>query len=260
VERAGEDQGAEDVDADRDRPPLAGSTKGGYDPAVRLTLILGILLALSAPLSAFGSSQTASPSARLAAMRTAAQSQRSVHYVSVSSAPNQHLRIVADVGVRDGIQRITVKDHGTKGSASAIVSGRKVYIRGDAFSMQVYFGFTSLQATDWADTWISVPRSHPSYGTLSADVTLPSFVSHLFPKVTKLSLVTSGNLIGVQGQAGKGSTTVFAPAQGKPLPVKAIAKTSGAQGTGALTMSRWNVAVNVKAPPHAVPISRVIIG
>lgn len=234
---------------------------------MRTILTLVLVLALCAPLSAFGSSSSPplSAKAELAAMRSAANSQHSLHYVSVSSAPQEELRIVADVGMKEGIQRITVTDHGTTGPAAAIVSGRKVYIRGNAFTLQVYFGFAAVKAKLYAGTWISVPSSRTGYATLAADVTFPSFISHLFPPRTKLSLVPAGTLIGVRGTAhaqsgADGTATLFAPAHGKPLPVKETAETSKRRGTGVVTMSHWNEAVHVKAPRHAVPITQVIAG
>ena len=196
-------------------------------------------------------------------MHSAAGSQHSLHYVSVSSAPGHKIRIVGDVGMKEGIQRITLTDHGQTGPAKALVSGRKVYIQGNAFTLQVYFGFSALKAKFYAGTWISVPRSSPGYATLSADVTFPSFLSHLFPPRTKLSLVIDGNLIGVRGMARAqsgvdGTATLFAPAHGKPLPVKETAQASKNRGTGVVTMTRWNAAVHVRAPRHAIPISSVI--
>jgi len=236
-----------------------------------------IVLAVCATLSACGSSSappststttpslTSSPKVALAAMRNAAHSQHSVHYVSVSSAPGHTIRIVADVDATEGIQRVTFTDHGQTGSGTAIVSGDTAYIRGNAVMMSVYFGFPKAKATKYAGKWISVPSSNPAYATDSDDVTFPSFLSHLFPRQTKISLVKAGFLIGVhgtvQGQSGVTlDATVFAPAHGQPLPVKQTAKSSDHLGTGVLTISNWNEAVDVSAPANAVPISKVVGG
>ena len=200
-------------------------------------------------------------------MRSAARSQHSLHYVSVSSAPGHELRIVSDVSATEGITRVTVTDHGESGSGTAIVSGGTAYIRGDAFTMRVYFDFPKSEATKYAGKWISVPSSNLAYPTLSDGVTFPSFLSHLFPRQTKLSLVTAGFLVGVHGtvhrQAGVTvEATVFAPAHGKPLPVKQTAKSSGRLGTDVVTntISNWDEAVDVSAPPNAVPVTKVVGG
>ena len=234
--------------------------------------MLVIVLALCASLSACGSSSpsttspspTLSPKAELAAMRSAARSQHSVHTVSVSSAPGHEIRIVSDVGEKEGILRITLTDHGQTGAATVIVSGDTAFMRGNAFAMRTYFSFTKAQATKYAGKWISVPSLNPGYATVSDDGTFPSFLSHLFPPQEKLSLVTVAGLIGVRGtvhgQSGDTATaTLFAPADGKPLPVKEIAKSSGKLGAGVVTMSDWNEAVHVSAP-KAVSILIVVGG
>jgi len=229
---------------------------------VRLTVTLAIVLALCAPLSAFGSPSTASPKAELSAMRSAARDQNSVHYVSVSTSPGRKIRIVADVGISKGIQRITVTDHGRTGPATAMVRGRVAFIRGNAFTMAAYFGFKKAQVKKYAGKWISVPSTYVGFASVSADVTFPSFLTRLFPLRTKLSLVTAGGLIGVhgtvhtQGQVA-GTATIFAPAHGKPLPVKQTAASSG-HTNGVVTMSHWNEAVNIMTPENAVPITKVV--
>ena len=245
---------------------------------MRQIVTLAFVLALCALLSACGSSapSTSTPSTttttspppstakgQLAAMRSAANGQHSVHFVSVSSAPGHTIRIVADVAGKEGILRITVTDHGQTGTGTSIVSGGIAFLRGDAFWMRVYFGFTRKQATKYAGRWISVPSSHPAYATASDEVTFPSFLARLFAPQTKLALVKAGKLVGVRGtvrgQAGVASSTIYAPAQGKALPVKQVAKSSGALGNGTVTMSNWNEAVHV-SEPTAVSISTVVGG
>jgi hypothetical protein len=198
-------------------------------------------------------------------MRKAARSQHSVHYISVSSAPGHRLRLVADVGAKEGIERAILTDHGQTGPAAVIVSGGSAYLRGNAFTLRVYFGFTKAQATKYAGKWISVPSSNPGYATVSAGVTFPSYLSQLFQPLTKLSLVTAGGLIGVHGMApGQTGATVsaaiFAPAHGEPLPVKQTAKSSGNLGAGVVTMSNWGEAVHVPAPRDVVPVKTVVGG
>jgi hypothetical protein len=235
---------------------------------------LVLVLAICVPLSACGSSSStttttpsspSAPRAKLIAMRSAARSQQSVHYVSESSAPGHKIEIVADAGETEGTQQVTITDHSQTGHVTTLVSGDAAYLRGDAFGMRAYFGFTKAQATKYAGKWISVPSSNPGYATISGDLTFPSFVSHLFPPMTNLSLVPRGSLTGVRGtvhgQAGVTVTaTVFAPAHGKPLPAKQTATSSGHLGhlgAGVVTMSDWNEPVHVSAPANAVPITSI---
>ena len=231
-----------------------------------------IVLAVCVPLSACGSSSPpkpttttslqSAPRAKLAAMRSAAQSQHSVHWVQSSSAPGHKIQIVADVGEKEGMQQITITDHGQTGHVSTLVSGDAAYMRGDALGMRLYYGFSKANATKYAGKWISVPSSNPGYPTVSTFLTFPSFISHLFLPVTNPSLVPRGSLIGVRGtvhgQAGVTVTaTVFAPAHGKPLPVKQTAASSSHLGAGMVTMSDWNEPVHVSAPANAVPITSI---
>ena len=117
--------------------------------------------------------------------------------------------------------------------------------------MDVYFGFTTAQASKYAGQWISIPSSHPGFSTVAADATFGSFLKNLFPQ-TKLSLVPAGSLVGVRGEAtgqdDAGERTIFAPAQGTPLPVKRTVTSPNHPGTVVQTMSRWNEAVHVAAP------------
>lgn len=198
-------------------------------------------------------------------MRKAASSQDSVHYVSVSSAPGHTIRIVADVATKEGIQQITVTDHGKTGHITAMVAGRFAYTRGDASAMRVYWGFTQAEATKYAGQWIEVPSWHKAYPSVADDLTFPSFLSHLFPAQKNLSLVRAPmqGLVGVHGTvSGTGGatagTTILAPVQGEPLPVKQTAKSSGQLGAGVLTMSAWGEPVHVSAPANTVSIIKVI--
>jgi len=198
-------------------------------------------------------------------MRSAAHSQHSVHYVSVSSAPGHTIRLVGDVDAKKGILQVTLTAHGQTGAATVMVSSGTAFMRGDALMLRTYFGLPKAAATKYAGKWISVPSSNPGYATTADGVTFPSYFSHLFPQLTKLSFVSSlVALVGVRGTVhGTGSltavTTIFAPAHGKPLPVKQIAKSSGDLGSGVVTMSNWNEAVHV-TEPTAVAISTVVGG
>jgi len=252
---------------------------------MRRIVTLMIVLALGATLSACGSSSppssststsssppsststssppSVSPRAQLAAMRSAARSKHSVHTVSISTAPGHTISIVCDAGTNEGSQRIIVTDHGKTGSLMVIVTAGTAYVRGDALTLHLYYGFSSGQSTRYAGKWISVPDSNAAYATVSAGVTFASFLSQLFQPMTTPSIVTAGRLIGVHGtvhgQAGPSAmTTLFAPAHGEPLPVKQTAKSSGKGGTGVVTMSKWNEPVQVSAPANAVPITTVL--
>lgn len=206
-----------------------------------------------------------SPAQLRAAMLRAASARHSVHYVSTSSASGHAIRMVSDVGRGRGIQRITFTSHGRSGPATVLVARRTAYIRGNAFTLQSFFGFTKAQADRYAGTWISVPSVHPAYSDLTADATFASFLADLLPKKhLKLAKATIAGkrAVGVRGTIRQGSVTlvetVFAPARGTPLPIEAKAAPSGESGKSLTRMSRWNEPVRLSAPAHATPIATVL--
>ena len=206
-----------------------------------------------------------SPTQLRAAMLKAASARHSVHYVSKSSASGHTIRMVSDVGRRRGIQRITFTSGGHSGPATVLVARRTAYIRGNAFTLQSFFGFTQAQAAGYAGKWISVPSAHPAYPDLTADATFASFLADLLPKKhLKLAKATIAGkrAVGVRGTVRQGSVTlvetVFAPARGTPLPIEAKAAPAGEPGTSLTRMSRWNEPVRISAPAHAVPIATVL--
>jgi hypothetical protein len=201
-------------------------------------------------------------------MLRAASAHHSVHYVSASSIPGHTIRMVSDVGPGRGIQRITFSSHGHSGPATVLVAGHTAYIRGNVFTMRHFFGFTQAQSTRYAGKWISIPPTSAAYSTVAADATFASFVSDLLPKkhlaLARATTIAGQRVVGLHGTVRQGSATlvetVYAPARGTPLPIEAKASPSGHPGTSVSRMSRWNEAVHVSAPAHAVPIATVVGG
>ena len=196
-------------------------------------------------------------------MKSAVGSKHSLHYVAVSTQPGTRIRLLCDVAQGIGIQKITVTHGRLTGPADVIVYRKIVFLRGNAFTMRVFFGFSPKQANTFAGQWIFIPHSSPAFAPIADGATFQSFVASLFPP-NQLSLVTAGKLVGVRGTGQhEGVTvdeTVFAPDRGSPLPVKKTASYPGHVGTNRLTMSHWNKAVQVSVPANAVPIAVVTGG
>ncbi|MDX6480200.1 MAG: hypothetical protein QOG85_710 [Gaiellaceae bacterium] len=209
---------------------------------------------------AAAASAALTPQAELTAMHNAAYSKNSVHYVAVNSEPGSSVRMVCDVGRGRGIQRVTVTRDGQTGSARVIVYRHSVFIKGTAFGMRSFFGFSSMQSTKYANRWIFVPYASTAFAALSDGATFGSFLGSLFPP-SQLSLVKAGSLIGVRGIAHRDGLTevetLYAPAHGTPLPVKATTTFKGQTGTDRSTMSLWNEAVPITVPADAIPLSVV---
>jgi hypothetical protein len=206
-----------------------------------------------------------SPQQWRAAMLAAASGRHSVHYVSSGSAAGHRIRMVADVGKGRGIQRITFTSHGHSGPATVLVVSRSAYIRGNTFTMRKFFGFTQAESTRYAGKWISIPSSNPGYSGVAADATFASFLADLLPKEhLKLvrATIAGRRSVGVRGSVLQGGTklveTVYAPAQGAPLPFEASATSPDHPGTSSSRLSRWNEPVHLTAPANAVPISTVV--
>jgi hypothetical protein len=96
------------------------------------------------------------------------------------------------------------------------------------------------------------------YPVLAFGCTFGSFLHQilLLPQ-DGLHLATAGNQIGVRGTSqvlgSVVSESVFAPAGGKPLPTVDALKFPGhPSGTARVTISRWNEAVHVAVPAHAI--------
>lgn len=146
-----------------------------------------------------------------------------------------------------------------------IVVKRTAYIHGNAYTFHNYFGFTKAQSSRYAGDWISIPYTSPGYSTVSADATFGSFLYYLFPQ-RNLRLVKSTiageRVVGIRGVARLQGTTVletlYAPAQGKRLPLEEKMTSPGHPGNGVTTMTNWGERVEIHAPAHYVPISKVV--
>jgi hypothetical protein len=207
-----------------------------------------------------------SPQGLRAAILKAVDARQSVHYVSTNSGFGVSVRLVSDVAPGRGIQRISFSDQGKSGTGTVLVLGRLAYIRGDAFTLSRYFSFKKVQATKYAGKWIYIPRGDRAYAPVAADATYGSFASGLLPTQNLAVVKTTSNgkkLVGVRGDAKQQGIPfvewVYAPSSGTLLPVEEMAVAQGTPGSGKsrVTMSRWNEAVHLKAPAHAVSIATV---
>jgi hypothetical protein len=228
-------------------------------------IVVLVLFVAGAAVAAGVALAARSPQQWRAAMHAAASAKHSVHYVSTSSEPGGALRMVADVGQGRGIQRITVTTGGQSGPATVLVVGRSAYIRGNTFTLHNYFAFSEAQATSYAGKWISVPSTLRAFSAVAADATFASFLSDLLPHkhlAVLRTTIAGRKSVGLRGTVLQGGVkvaeTVYAPAGGTPLPFEETVAPAGKPGTGRVRMSRWNEAVHLTAPAHAVPISTVL--
>jgi hypothetical protein len=189
-----------------------------------------------------------------------ARAQRSVHYVVTSAGVGGGgLTIVADVAAAQGVQRIVYRRAGKSGRATIRVVRRTAYIRGDAFALHGFLGFTTAQSTRYAGRWLALSHTSAAYATVAAAVTLKSFLAQIYPQ-THLSRVhgtlAGHRLEGVRGNASHEGVsfveTVYARAGRSRLPVEE-SETSAKVGFSSRTViGPWNETVRVRAPNHAL--------
>jgi hypothetical protein len=221
----------------------------------RVVPLLVVALCAAPAASAAGS-----PPAFNAAVHAAAKAQRSVHYVSHSKGPELEVTIVADAGRDEGIQHITVRSAKKSGRATVIVSAGVAYLRGDAFTLSRFLGFTTSSATDYARVWIRIVPTSPSFGAIAEAVTLASAIDDLGPRGTLAFARTAPGLRAVRGTLVQSGTqivdTLYARGAGTPLPVKEVVIRPGVVATNVL--SGWNRQVHVAVPAKTIPISKVM--
>lgn len=211
-----------------------------------------------------------SPAALQASILNAANAQQSVHYTSVQHSPSRKITVsmIGDASRTGGIQRITYTKSGRSGHVIVVVHNDTAFIRGDAFILENYMGFSAAIATKYAGRWISIPKTSSGYSTVSAGVRLASTISEerlssplkvLPPAIVhgKHVVVVRGRIAGPNGQFAVGK--VYALSGSNPLPVYAV-ENFGASYKATVTYSRWNEKFALPNTAGAIPQSKLTSG
>jgi len=223
-----------------------------------------LVVAVAAGAAAVALAATQSPRKLRTEIFNTARKQRSVHYEEHAVGPDLTQTMASDVARKRGVQRISFTLGKKKGRFTVRVVNKTAYLRGDTEALHGYFGFTAAQAASYAGRWIAVRRGQPKYNDLAASVTLPSFLHDIYPG-TPLVLVTttiSGHQVtGVRGTNRQGGGVefvedVFPDKQLRPFGVRDVEPTKGF--VDSFKLGRWNEAVHVALPAHAVPITTVL--
>lgn len=219
-----------------------------------------VALLISAGLAAVAALAAQSPKSLRASIFNAARAERSVHYVT-QTIGNGSVTIVADAGRSQGIQQIRYANGGESGHVTVIVSSGTAYVRGDEFTLHGFLGFSQAQAARYANVWIRVPHQSHLYATVADAVTLPSFLSEIYPKTDLTGLtrrVKGVELVGVRGttthQGVPFVEAIYTRRGGKPLPVVEVEATPGASFRSSTALGRWNEKLHIDVPQNAVPI------
>lgn len=218
-----------------------------------------LLLAAVAGGAATSALAAQSPQALRTAIFVAARERHSLHYVMAELQGGKRVRIVGDVAATSGTQQLTLAGK-TTGHVTVSVLGRTAYLRGDRAGLRA-MGLPAAASSQYARTWISVPRTSKLFAPLADAVTLPSFLGDIFP-VTNLAFVHRSGRVGLRGKAlldgALVDVTLFANPSGPPLPLEE--DQDGKAFRSHVAISRWNEPVHVTAPKHAVPIAVVLGG
>ena len=234
---------------------------------MRRIVILALVAALCASLTACGSSAPASPKAVRASIVAAALAQKSVRWTENVLVPEMEAnRTTADVTTDSGTQRIAYLSRTNKYDDVVQIRLVKhtVYLRGDAESllqtlngdMPITPNLTDAQARKYAGKWISIPQGNALYAQTADGLTLAAIVRDVTPH-GKLTLAHGTQLRFVQ--ANGNFQSLWASARGEPLPVGFTV--NGCTGCFVnYRFSKWNEPVNVQAPAHSTPIATVSAG
>jgi len=216
------------------------------------------VVVLAGGLAAAATFAAQSPKSLRTSIFNAARGERSVHYVT-QTAGNGAVVIVADVGRTRGIQRIRYATGGKVGHVTVIVANGTAYVHGDAFTLHGFLGFSQAQAARYANVWIRVPSRSHLYAAVADAVTLPSFLTEIYPR-TDLARVTKKlngvTVVGVRGltkhQGIPFVEAVYTRVGGRPLPVGEVEATAGAAFRSTTAIDRWNEKLHIGIPEHAV--------
>ena len=216
---------------------------------MRRIATLVLVVGLSAPLSACGSSSPSSPKAVRASKVAAGLAQKSVHfhvYVEVDMQGSSTL--TADVTADSGVARLDDTD----GIVEMRLVNDAIYLKGDAAALYYdtditlrYANVRYAQLRHYAGKWISMPMQAQSvkwtaanlgggdnvYSQMSDGLTLASILNGVPPQL-ELEMVN-----------------------GLPGRVLGSFQNQGDRYSVDARFSKWNEPVHVQAPAHAIPIA-----
>ncbi len=194
-----------------------------------------------------------SPSAIIAAARTAADGASTVHVsgstVTAGTPITLDLSLVAGKGGRGQIA-----ENGL--SFELIELAGTIYIKGSSAFYKHFAGTAAARLLQ--GKWLKAPATNASFAGLSSLIELHKLLDAALASSDK-TLVSTGTRT-VQGQAVVGvkdtaqSETIYVATTGKPFPVAA---TKSGTGGGTIAFAEWDKPVTLTAPANAVDIEQL---
>jgi hypothetical protein len=250
-------------------PMLSGSRAGRglcQDPPVRFRLAatLAPLAALAVLAAGCGSS---GPKSNGVADKSA-QEIVTTALAAAKAASSVHVTGTINTGAKAKVDLYLVRNVGGKGSITTngstfeLVSvGGKVYVKADATALQQLGGSAvpAAAAQLLAGKWFVVPSSIPQLSSVSS----LTDIGKLFGAALNNSgNLTKGDETKINGQKAIGVTssskdgTLYVATTGTAYPLQI----AGSKNQGSVNFTDWDSAVDVKAPPNPVDLSKLVGG
>lgn len=202
----------------------------------------------------------------LHASLSAAQGEAGVDWVGTTHTSNVAVTLTTKAGKHDGTQSINFHVGSKAGEISIILVGTTVYIRGNAFGLQEYIGFSATAGQKEAGRWVSIAEPDATlvtiYEAVAAGLTVSSTVSELAMTgpltLTAAKTVAGQRVIGVQGttlvnsEAPSTPQVLYLKSTGEHLPVEAVQNLK--DETSSELLGPWGQAPSVQVPGGAVPL------
>ena len=229
---------------------------------VPVLVILGAtgLLPFAGPASASPASLAGlAPAAVVSLAMAAARHEGSCLDVSKGAAVGYTFDATTQSGSDEAHQEMSFNS--SRGTA-VLIKG-KFYIRESATLISLQFGKNDPQ---WANKWISIPRSSADYHSLATGLVFSSMISQV-PPVAPLRTATTTleghRVVAVLGTANaelgltKGVETLFVSATAPFLPVqlRASGRTQGVPTTLVVSFSHWGQHYSFTTPAGATPLA-----
>jgi len=194
-----------------------------------------------------------------------------VRYVWTNTIPGQREVEVCDVGRDQGQQTITLTIAKRSGTSTIRLLKKVAYLQADAFTLVNYFGFSTKNASAYANRWISFVATDAPYASLVRYGTLGAVVPGLEvdgPYTIAAKRGYSGTsaypITGVlpsTGSAAPGAplqpaTLYVAVQSGYPVGLEPV-MSAKATNTWSYALSNWNERVVVTAPKNPVSYASI---
>ena len=200
------------------------------------------------------------PAQLLSSSLEAARAEHSVHYVGTATVGSISSTTVGDAATDRGVQSVTYRASGHTGHVTVRVVANTAYVKGDAFALGSYVGFSAAQAAKYAGKWILIPHTSSMFKSVAEAVRLGSTIDELvlMPPLATVGTSTrnGGRVIGIHGRetqgGATGTATLYVDATGAHLPVAE----TGSEGPVhvSVVFGKWNERVTVTAPSGAVTL------